>query len=133
MKIWKGVQKHMEKMILPINVEENQEDDNIEETPEYINNHYCFSMDGESDSECPVQQCTFKTTDRYKMRLHFRDCHIKDIIQIRMGLCWKRVVKSEEVVWMAFSLSEYGVSVAVGDVLVYEMYSSRKVVHVRMA
>ena len=55
----------------------------IEETPEYNNNHYWFSMDGESDSECPVQQCTFKTTDQYKMRLHFRDCHIKDIIQIR--------------------------------------------------
>ena len=29
MKIWKGVQKHMEKMILPVNVEENREDDNI--------------------------------------------------------------------------------------------------------
>ena len=42
-------------------------------------------------------------------------------------------MKSEEVVWMAFSLSEYGVSVAEGCVLMYEMYSSRNVVHVRMA
>ena len=42
-------------------------------------------------------------------------------------------MKSEEVVWMAFSLSEYGVSVAEGCVLVYEMYSSRNVIHVRMA
>ena len=43
------------------------------------------------------------------------------------------MVNSEEVVWMAFSLSEYGVSAAEGCVFVYEMYSSKNVVHVRMA
>ena len=88
-----GSTKSMEKMILPVNVEENREDDNIEETAEHINNHYCFCIDGESDSQCPVQQCTFKTTDRYKMRLHFRDRHIKDIDKIRTKI--RRFLSSE--------------------------------------
>ena len=43
------------------------------------------------------------------------------------------MVKAVEVVWIAFSLSEYGVSDAAGGVILKEMYSRRNVVHVRMA
>ena len=44
--------------------------------------HYCFSMDGNRDISCPVEGCIFKAQHKYKMRCHFRDRHVRDVIQI---------------------------------------------------
>ena len=45
-------------------------------------NNYCFSVDGVNETFCPVEGCTFKSSARYKFRVHFRDRHVKDAIHI---------------------------------------------------
>jgi Reverse transcriptase (RNA-dependent DNA polymerase) len=73
MKIWKGVQQTTG---VP---GENTENSTEQEEDSQI---YCFSMDGITDTSCPVDGCIFQSCQKYIMRQHFRDRHVRDIIHI---------------------------------------------------
>ena len=45
-------------------------------------NHYCISINGNTETACPGTGCMFSTAKPYNMRQHFRDRHVKDIIHI---------------------------------------------------
>lgn len=61
---------------------QNQNHNNIENNDTRISNTYQISVNGIIETDCPVTSCKFHTTNRYKMRQHFRDKHVKDIIVI---------------------------------------------------